>query len=105
MQNRTGPKCSVSKTEPVPNAHFFNYIILLKHELIYHLDFLQLQNVFHFKGKNVFGFRLSNTSDIIVLDELTNEKPLLEEAEKWCNPYTILFHSKLSIALIHFKIP
>ena len=64
-----------------------------------------LQNVFHFKGKNVFGLRLSNTSDIIVLDDLTNEKPLLEEEEKCCNPYTILFHSKLSIALIHFKIP
>ena len=44
------PNLKMRKTEPVPNAHFFNYIILLKHELIYHLDFLQLQNVFHFQN-------------------------------------------------------
>ena len=55
-----------------------------------------LQNVFHFKGKNVFGLRLSNTSDIIVLDDLTNEKPILEEAEKCCSPYTILFQKFFS---------
>lgn len=54
-----------------------------------------LQSVFPIKGKSVFGLRFPNESDILVLDEITDEKQLIKASASRNAPLCIVFHSRI----------
>lgn len=58
-----------------------------------------LENVFRFRGKGVFGLRYAGQSDIIVLDEITNESQLIEVSASHTSPLLIVFHSMIPFFL------
>ena len=55
-----------------------------------------LRNVFGFKGREIVGLRHPNSTDIIVLEDLTSDQQLMDLSSRYVSPFIIVFHSTSS---------